>query len=109
MLTPTFVAWLMLLSISLLGVSIIVRWHFAASWGGRLYVFLVLPVAWWAFTLILFLLDISVLRNSDLMRLVGLLSTLTFILLFAFINFVVAWEERRMRNVILHLGIAPKG
>ena len=92
--------WLFVVAIAVLMVSFLVRWAFAVSPAGRLYIFLVPPFA------VLLLPMIAPAFAGVVLQVFTLrLVSLAIIVLWAVINFLYAVEERKLRRMLNGLGI----
>lgn len=95
--------WISVVLTAFMGVSIWVRFFYAVGWGGRAYILLAVPVAWWFYLTLLRALGIPDLTMSDTYRAATAWSVYIFIGMFTLTNFRIAWEERKLRHKLKEL------
>jgi hypothetical protein len=95
----------MLLAITVLIVSLVYRWHYAVSLGGRLNIFLVPLFAYIGFVYCLSIFNISGWQDPAVISLTIRVCSLLIILVLGLINFLMGNFERHIRHELRRLGI----
>lgn len=93
-------AWFMAVAAIVLALSFLIRARYAATWGGRLSFFLVIPLVWLAAVYVMSELRIDGLSNPAVLALAVRLALLSLFVLQAIINFIVSYQEVRIRQLL---------
>ena len=92
--------WLVALALIVLAVSFFVRAKYSLTRNGRLLLFVCLPVMWLAVVYVGAQFSVDGLSDPAVLSLALRLALLSMFVIQSFTNFLISWEEFRIRRVL---------